>query len=69
MGSDSRPAVVGPGTGDDRLDSPSVTPLPAPPDDQLFRLAGVAAAVGAVAVLLGWRWARRNLVLSRRAGA
>lgn len=53
-----------PGSGDDGLDRPTVTPAPAPSDDQLIRLAVVASAAGAVIVLLVARWLKRHIVVS-----
>lgn len=55
-----------PGSGDDGLNPPSVTPVPAPADDQLVKLAAVSSIVGGVLVLFGLRWLRRNIVISRR---
>lgn len=55
-----------PGAGDDQLNPPSVTPAPAPADDQLLRLAAVGAGFGVVVGLLLLRWLRKNVVISRR---
>ncbi|MEM7094089.1 MAG: hypothetical protein AAF567_13875 [Actinomycetota bacterium] len=54
------------GAGDDRLNPPSVTPVPAPPDDQLVRLAAVGALAGAIVGLAVVVWLRRNIAISRR---
>lgn len=52
------------GAGDDRLNPPSVTPEPAPPDDQLVKLAAVGSVVGAILGLLVLQWLRRNVNVS-----
>ena len=54
------------GAGDDRLNPPSVTPEPAPSDDQLLKLAGLGAVIGAVCGFLVLHWLRRNIRVSRR---
>jgi len=60
-------ATVGlPDVGDDRLDAPSVTPVPAPPDDQLVRLAGVGAVAAALGAIVVVCWLRRNVSITRR---
>lgn len=53
-----------PGSGDDGLDRPTVTPAPAPSDDQLIRLAAVASVAGFVAVLIVARWLKRHIKVS-----
>lgn len=55
-----------PGAGDDQLNPPSVTPEPAPSDDQLLKMAVVSAVAGAIITLLVMRWVRRNLSITRR---
>lgn len=52
------------GAGDDRLNPPSVTPKPAPPDDQLVKLAAIGSVVGAVLGLVVLTWLRRNINVS-----
>ena len=52
------------GAGDDRLNPPSVTPEPAPPDDQLVKLAAVGSVIGAIFGLLVLQWLRRNVNVS-----
>lgn len=52
------------GAGDDRLNPPSVTPEPAPPDDQLVKLAAIGSVVGAVLGLVVLAWLRRNIKVS-----
>lgn len=54
------------GAGDDRLDSPSVIPEPAPPDDQLVKLAAFGSFMGAIAGLFVLVWLRRNIKISWR---
>jgi hypothetical protein len=55
-----------PGSGDDGLDRPTVTPAPAPSDDQLIRLAAVSSAAGLVIAVLVARWLKRHIVVSWR---
>ena len=50
-----------PGAGDDGFDRPRVTPVPAPPDDQLIRLAKVGSILGGVATLVILRWLHKHL--------
>lgn len=50
-----------PGAGDDGLDRPTVTPVPAPPDDQLIRLAKVGSVVGGIAAFFFARWLHKHL--------
>ncbi len=52
------------GAGDDRLNPPSVTPEPAPPDDRLVKLAALGSALGAIAALTVLLWLRRNVRVS-----
>ena len=52
------------GAGDDRLNPPSVTPEPAPPDDQLVKLAAIGSVVGAILGLVVLGWLRRNINVS-----
>ena len=52
------------GAGDDRLNPPSVTPEPAPSDDQLVKLAAVGSVVGALLGLVVLQWLRRNVKVS-----
>jgi len=55
-----------PGSGDDGLDRPMVTPVPAPPDDQLIRLAKVGSILGGIAALIIGRWLHKHLELRWR---
>jgi len=50
-----------PGAGDDGFDRPTVTPVPAPPDDQLIRLAKVGTIVGGIVALIVARWLHKHL--------
>lgn len=50
-----------PGAGDDELSRPVVTPVPAPPDDQLIRLAKIGTILGAVGALILARWFHKNV--------
>ena len=64
--SESGPSRGLPDVGDDRLNAPRVTPVPAPPDDQLVRLFGAGAiAAGLLAIVVAW-WLRRNVSITRR---
>lgn len=54
------------GAGDDRLNPPSVTPEPAPPDENLLKMAIVGGMVGALFGLLVMHWLRRNVRVSMR---
>ena len=55
-----------PGAGDDGFNRPRVTPVPAPPDDQLIRLAKVGTIVGGIATLLIARWLHKHLEIRWR---
>jgi len=55
-----------PGAGDDGFNRPRVTPVPAPPDDQLIRLAKVAGIIGGFATLVIARWFHKHLRITRR---
>lgn len=55
-----------PEAGDDGLNRPTVTPNPAPPDDQLIRLAKVGTVVGAIVSLVIARWLHKNVEVRRR---
>ena len=50
-----------PGAGDDGFNRPKVTPVPAPPDDQLIRLAKVGSVLGAIATLIIARWLQKHI--------
>jgi hypothetical protein len=50
-----------PGAGDDSFDRPTVTPVPAPPDDQLIRLAKVGSVVGGILTLIIARWLHKHI--------
>lgn len=50
-----------PGAGDDGLDRPTVTPVPAPPDDQLIRLAAVGSLIGAIGAFIIARWLHKRV--------
>lgn len=50
-----------PGAGDDGFNRPTVTPVPAPPDDQLIRLAKVAGVAGTIVGLVIMRWLHKHL--------
>ena len=55
-----------PGAGDDGFDRPQVTPVPAPPDDQLIRLAKVGTILGGIATLLIARWLHKHVEIRWR---
>ncbi|MFT4989476.1 MAG: hypothetical protein ACI9BK_002250 [Acidimicrobiales bacterium] len=55
-----------PGAGDDGFNRPTVTPVPAPPDDQLIRLAKVGTILGGIAALVIAQWLRKNLEIRWR---
>ena len=55
-----------PRSGDDGFDRPTVTPVPAPPDDQLIRLAKVGSILGGIATLLLARWLHKHLEIRWR---
>ena len=55
-----------PGAGDDGFDRPQVTPVPAPPDDQLIRLAKVGSVLGGIATLIIARWLHKHLEIRWR---
>jgi len=55
-----------PGSGDDGFDRPTVTPVPAPPDDQLIRLAKVGSVLGAIVGLVLIRWLQKHVEIRWR---
>jgi hypothetical protein len=55
-----------PGAGDDGFNRPTVTPVPAPPDDQLIRLAKVGTILGGISALVIAQWLRKNLEIRWR---
>ena len=55
-----------PGAGDDGFNRPTVTPVPAPPDDQLIRLAKVGGILGGIATLIIMRWLHKHLEIRWR---
>lgn len=55
-----------PGAGDDGFDRPTVTPVPAPPDDQLIRLAKVGTILGGIATLIIARWLHKHVEIRWR---
>jgi|GEM_PF-1709617 hypothetical protein len=55
-----------PGAGDDGFNRPTVTPVPAPPDDQLIRLAKVGTVLGGIVTLAIARWLRKHVEIRWR---
>ena len=55
-----------PGAGDDGFNRPTVTPVPAPPDDQLIRLAKVGTILGGIATLVVARWLHKHFEIRWR---
>lgn len=55
-----------PGAGDDGFDRPTVTPVPAPPDDQLIRLAKVGTVLGSLAGVVLLRWLHKHIEIRWR---
>jgi fructose-specific phosphotransferase system IIC component len=55
-----------PGAGDDGLNRPIVTPVPAPPDDQLIRLAKVGGLIGGLATALLVHWLHKHIEIRWR---
>lgn len=54
------------GLDDDAFDGPTVTPVPAPPDDQLIRLAKVGTILGALASIVVARWFHKHFEIRWR---
>lgn len=54
------------GSGDDSFDRPTVTPVPAPPDDQLIRLAKVGSIAGSILGLVVLRWLHKHIEIRWR---